>query len=281
MHPLAATRCPARRRASTTAGFTLIELLVVIAIIAILAAILFPVFAQARESARQASCLSNTKQLALGVLMYVQDYDEMFPMSIYVQPPNKGFAVYDAVEPYLKNTGILVCPSYRPGIDWQARLKNVGMANVSFQYVGYVPNLGLFGENLCATPFKKQTPVSPLASVDVPVDTVMFFDGYMKNSQFLDFYNFLGDARHKEGLCLNFADGHSKWFKYSAKMPGGITPVGAKRPNIPYYSWRTSEPLRRGDGELQAAASTPANPYNDFHGIPGTGIGDSEDSACP
>src|SRR5437763_7624506 len=69
-------------------GFTLIELLVVIAIIAILAAILFPVFAQARESARTSSCLSNTKQIDLGILQYVQDYDERFP--IFVYPLNSG-----------------------------------------------------------------------------------------------------------------------------------------------------------------------------------------------
>ena len=62
-------------------GFTLIELLVVIAIIAILAAILFPVFARARESARRTSCISNLKQLALGTMMYAQDYDETYPMS--------------------------------------------------------------------------------------------------------------------------------------------------------------------------------------------------------
>lgn len=69
-------------------GFTLIELLVVIAIIAILAAILFPVFAQARESARTTSCLSNMKQIGLGVKMYAQDYDEEFPMGTYNGPRN-------------------------------------------------------------------------------------------------------------------------------------------------------------------------------------------------
>lgn len=130
-------------------GFTLIELLVVIAIIAILAAILFPVFAQAREKARQTSCLSNSKQLATATLMYNQDYDETMPMSLYLVAPNKGFAVYDAVAPYMKNVQILVCPSYTPGIDWQERLSRVGLVPDSFRYVGYVPNLGLFGENLC------------------------------------------------------------------------------------------------------------------------------------
>jgi prepilin-type N-terminal cleavage/methylation domain-containing protein len=69
-------------------GFTLIELLVVIAIIAILAAILFPVFAQAREKARQASCLSNAKQMSTAVMMYAQDYDETFPL--YFQPQANG-----------------------------------------------------------------------------------------------------------------------------------------------------------------------------------------------
>ena len=65
-------------------AFTLIELLVVIAIIAILAAILFPVFAQAREKARQTSCLSNLKQIGLGLMMYTQDYDETYPMNLFL-----------------------------------------------------------------------------------------------------------------------------------------------------------------------------------------------------
>jgi len=103
-------------------GFTLIELLVVIAIIAILAAILFPVFAQAREQARKTSCLSNVKQLALAVSMYTQDYDESFPL--LVEPANNssdttsfghplGWNQYtwqNLVQPYTKNWQAFICP---------------------------------------------------------------------------------------------------------------------------------------------------------------------------
>src|SRR5690349_3905542 len=78
-----------RRSSRVRRGFTLIELLVVIAIIAILAAILFPVFAQAREKARQSSCLSNMKQIGSALLMYVQDYDEVWPPSYYYRDPSK------------------------------------------------------------------------------------------------------------------------------------------------------------------------------------------------
>ena len=113
-------------------GFTLIELLVVIAIIAILAAILFPVFARAREKARQASCTSNVKQIMLAVLMYAQDYDERLLLGIHrcaVWPGPTALAngtwvdtaVYGGpkafghiLEPYIKNTQIFVCPSGDP-----------------------------------------------------------------------------------------------------------------------------------------------------------------------
>src|SRR6476659_814001 len=100
-------------------GFTLIELLVVIAIIAILAAILFPVFAQAREQARQSTCLSNFKQIGLGVQMYLQDWDGTYPMNRIGQFPGgsecngKGKMLTWKTEtaPYVKNIGVFKCPS--------------------------------------------------------------------------------------------------------------------------------------------------------------------------
>lgn len=97
-------------------AFTLIELLVVIAIIAILAAILFPVFAKAREKARQTACMSNMKQLGLGVMQYIQDYDEYYPMRYGGGCPgdceyNKQRSWKNMLYPYVKNYGIYKCPS--------------------------------------------------------------------------------------------------------------------------------------------------------------------------
>lgn len=97
-------------------GFTLIELLVVIAIISILAAILFPVFARARENARKTSCVSNLKQLGLGFMQYTQDNDEMYPPAEFTGTPYSSWADY--VMPYLKSGtnqgvgGIFSCPSF-------------------------------------------------------------------------------------------------------------------------------------------------------------------------
>ena len=99
------------KRGSIDAGFTLIELLVVIAIIAILSAILFPVFAKAREKARQISCLSNEKQLGLGFMQYTQDNDEQMPPgSIPTAGQSDGAGWAGQIYPYVKSTGVYKCP---------------------------------------------------------------------------------------------------------------------------------------------------------------------------
>ena len=110
-----------RSLVAKNSGFTLIELLVVIAIIAILAAILFPVFARARENARRSSCTSNLKQVGLGMLQYSQDYDELMVRTSYGvglgdgrsdgSPGNFKYKWMDAIQPYTKSTQIFVCPS--------------------------------------------------------------------------------------------------------------------------------------------------------------------------
>ena len=92
-------------------AFTLIELLVVIAIIGVLAAILFPVFAQARERARQTTCASNLKQIGLGILQYVQDFDECYPGgSVVVQSMHSGYFWTNWVYPYVNSTTVFNCP---------------------------------------------------------------------------------------------------------------------------------------------------------------------------
>ena len=105
-----------RRRsvcAKQASAFTLIELLVVIAIIAILAAILFPVFAQAREKARQIACLSNTKQMALGIMQYTSDYDELTPVQGDAAQ-GRGRWMYQ-IYPYIKSADVFACPNFGEG----------------------------------------------------------------------------------------------------------------------------------------------------------------------
>ncbi len=117
-------------------GFTLIELLVVVAIIAILAAILFPVFGRARENARRTACLSNVKQIGLGLMQYAQDYDETFPARS-ISVGGSAVSWRQVIQPYLKSTQVAACPSNKRN-EMQADAANANYPRINASYSGNV-----------------------------------------------------------------------------------------------------------------------------------------------
>jgi prepilin-type N-terminal cleavage/methylation domain-containing protein/prepilin-type processing-associated H-X9-DG protein len=208
---------------SHKSGFTLIELLVVIAIIAILASILFPVFARARENARRASCQSNLKQIALGVFMYNQDYDEKLPQ--VNGDPNSAtsgnpYGWADALQPYLKSTQIFQCPSETQGPStgptvpgysdyWMNSLAS-GTADAQFDSPALTVLLGDGGYDANGT--DPATNVNSSAryysSGGIPTGgctgQVSATLATLPNG---------GAHRHLTGSNIAFADGHVKWEK--------------------------------------------------------------------
>jgi prepilin-type N-terminal cleavage/methylation domain-containing protein len=212
------------RRNHGHGGFTLIELLVVIAIIAILAAILFPVFAQAREKARQATCLSNLKQLSLGVLMYVQDYDELFPPVaglVYKSPVGtsncmecNGWQLL--TKPYTKNDNIYLCP------DWQRiPLVQGTMKNPDWYYGSYGLAAGFLGKSLSGVAFPSQKVMTyDIAAYHDPTGGALWTNCCTSGCQ-----KVCVNAKEIGGkvFIAAFADGHSKLMNMDRTV--GPTPL--------------------------------------------------------
>ncbi len=214
-------------------GFTLIELLVVIAIIAILAAILFPVFARAREKARQTSCLSNVKELGLGMLMYVEDYDGMFPRTSYseskIDPPGIFWA--SSILPYVKNYQVYVCPSdlRSPGTlhynNWTFPIRpiygyNERLGDKKLPEIRYPTSLVMLGD--CAHDVFMDCP-GRVAWANSG-DHVRYGSGApWPNGD----PNYMQDkySRHNGGENHCYADGHAKWTSSSAMYGAGYTPL--------------------------------------------------------
>jgi prepilin-type N-terminal cleavage/methylation domain-containing protein/prepilin-type processing-associated H-X9-DG protein len=227
-------------------GFTLIELLVVIAIIALLAAILFPVFARARENARRASCQSNMKQLALGLIQYAQDNDSRLLIYDTVNynattSPNGHFGnVLGGLYPYIKSDQVFRCPSApRQATKYTISGGGTGAYAYATTYgVPYEQNWSV--RRAVATQlgeFASQTPVHPgttlIDEFPSPAIYCMFAEtrinttNYDVNGWGWDTFNGLGfpttynnAARHFEGSNYAFMDGHVKWLKDTvAKVP--------------------------------------------------------------
>jgi len=200
-------------------GFTLIELLVVIAIIAILAAILFPVFARAREKARQTSCLNNLKELGLGAIMYAQDYDEFHPYCYFIAAPGfddgvsrEGYTMMSGLMPYVKNAQIFKCPSLKSANTTYTHTNNVQIVSDYSFSCYYVWSGGATNAALRDETFEN---VDPSAVVMMSSYT----GGYRTWVPY-----WTQPYEHNDGANITFADGHAKWVSKSnhRKIVNGI-----------------------------------------------------------
>ena len=262
-------------RLRTQRAFTLIELLVVIAIIAILAAILFPVFAKAREKARQASCGANTKQQAIAFMQYAQDYDERLP-DLLVGRDRSGASVdpllvvpwYWNLYPYTKNLQMFDCPSWSLTLTTPAPISGLAGSGIRTggyggvrEVLGYAGGLGY----TTSTPHtwapypnpNLTTYGKPLAKMDMPAEVILACDSTYwtcqreywhrtdntgtPNAALAAKYNnayYTVDSRHNDGANAVFADGHAKWLKQGIQShPASHPNTGAGAGNWYYYQY--------------------------------------------
>jgi prepilin-type N-terminal cleavage/methylation domain-containing protein/prepilin-type processing-associated H-X9-DG protein len=205
-------------------AFTLIELLVVIAIIAILAAILFPVFGRARENARRASCQSNLKQIGLGVLQYTQDWDEHYPLMVASQQGDYIGWGY-AVQSYIKSEQVFQCPSDNSVIpsdpDPKVRAGTNGWSDYFMNY-----NLGIDNNS--------SNTESALTNTSL---TIMNGETVADNARAYAQKTTSSASRHLDGANYGFVDGHVKWLKKEKVLDGTPSTVcGAGNANSPSTS---------------------------------------------
>ncbi len=276
-----------RRHRTASIGFTLIELLVVIAIIAILAAILFPVFAQARAKARQSACLNNLKQIGLASMQYAQDYDETYVANVspvnnpgavavgYGSSTDRNYVEWMALlYPYTKNDGIFACSNARVrndepshfgklnGNTWSQGLPSApGLTFPKFQYGAnaFIVNRTGPAPDRAIIPY-------PMAEINRPADLALIADStnaifqagwYVFNADHKgsDWYlppvwqtAVAGDARHSEGAVIVYGDGHAKWAPQRS------------------LGWNPTGNLKRvgSSGSVSNCAATPSNKYESY-----------------
>ena len=233
--------CPIRAASRKTA-FTLVELLVVIAVIVILASILFPVFARARENARRAACQSNMKQLGLAYMQYTQDYDEKLP---HIDPSatdavqdfgNTGSLSnpYRSLQPYAKSTGIYHCPSavsstvasyaVVPGVSDASYYENGVITWIGLAAIGQASGLILTHEAPLRTNSWGQRPTTRSATFCIGANAGKFAYWHYTPSGVTQY-----DMRHFDGANILYADGHVKFRRVSSLTNGdfGLAPAAS------------------------------------------------------